>query len=114
MREKFTKFANKVSTATGSPWAFIAACGLIIGWLLTGPLAGFNDTWQLIINTTTTIVTFLMVFLIQSTQNRDTKAIMLKLDYLLIEHAKKNNKALRAEDLDEDKLQEQIDKVKNT
>lgn len=114
MRDVFTKFANKVSSAAGSPWAFIAACSLIIGWLLSGPVAGFNDTWQLIINTTTTIITFLMVFLIQSTQNRDTKAIMLKLDYLLIEHAKKNNQALKAEDLDEKKLQEQIDKVKNS
>ena len=67
----------------GSPWAFIAAALLILGWALTGPLFGFSDVWQLVINTSTTIITFLMVFLIQNTQNRDAKAMHLKLDELL-------------------------------
>ncbi len=67
----------------GSPWAFITACLLIILWIITGPIFHFSDTWQLVINTATTIVTFLMVFLIQNTQNRDAKAIHLKLDELL-------------------------------
>ena len=83
MNEHFRKFANKTSDAMGSPWAFIAAALLILGWALTGPLFGFSDVWQLVINTSTTIITFLMVFLIQNTQNRDAKAMHLKLDELL-------------------------------
>jgi low affinity Fe/Cu permease len=67
----------------GSPWAFVLACGVIVVWAVTGPLFHFSDTWQLVINTATTIVTFLIVFLIQNTQNRDTKAVHLKLDELL-------------------------------
>ena len=67
----------------GSPWAFIAAVLLILGWALSGPLFGFSEVWQLVINTGTTIITFLMVFLIQNTQNRDAKAMHLKLDELL-------------------------------
>ena len=67
----------------GSPWSFLVALLLIVGWAVSGPLFGFSDTWQLVINTSTTIITFLMVFIIQSTQNRDTKAIQLKLDELL-------------------------------
>jgi low affinity Fe/Cu permease len=83
MRELFRKFANHTSTAVGSPWAFILAVAIILIWGLTGPLYHYSDTWQLIINTGTTIVTFLMVFLIQNTQNRDAVAIHLKLDELL-------------------------------
>jgi low affinity Fe/Cu permease len=83
MNDFFRKFAHKTSTIVGSPWAFIAAAGIIIVWAFTGPIFGFSDTWQLVINTGTTIVTFLMVFLIQNTQNRDAKAIQLKLDELL-------------------------------
>ncbi|HEY1011224.1 MAG TPA: low affinity iron permease family protein [Herpetosiphonaceae bacterium] len=83
MNDLFRKFANKTSAAVGSPWAFIAAVAIIAIWAVTGPIFGFSDTWQLIINTGTTIVTFLMVFLIQNTQNRDAKAIHLKLDELL-------------------------------
>jgi low affinity Fe/Cu permease len=75
--------AQSIALASGSPWAFGAAVLLLIGWLVAGPLFDFSDTWQLVINTATTIVTFLMVFLIQNTQNRDTKAIQLKLDELL-------------------------------
>ena len=83
MSEMFRKFANWTSCVVGSPWAFIAAALIIVGWAISGPIFGFSDTWQLVINTGTTIVTFLMVFLIQNTQNRDAKAIHLKLDELL-------------------------------
>ena len=79
----FRKFANKTSEVTGSPWAFITATAIIVVWAISGPIFGFSDTWQLVINTSTTIITFLMVFLIQNTQNRDAKAIHLKLDELL-------------------------------
>ena len=83
MNEIFRKFANKTSEIVGSPWAFITAVAIIVVWAVTGPIFGFSDTWQLVINTGTTIITFLMVFLIQNTQNRDAKAIHLKLDELL-------------------------------
>jgi low affinity Fe/Cu permease len=83
MNEIFRKFANKTSEIVGSPWAFITAVAIIVAWGVTGPIFGFSDTWQLVINTGTTIITFLMVFLIQNTQNRDAKAIHLKLDELL-------------------------------
>ena len=83
MRETFRTFAARVSEWVGSPVAFIVGLGLIVIWALTGPLFGFSDTWQLVVNTATTIVTFLMVFLIQNTQNRDARAIHLKLDELL-------------------------------
>ena len=83
MNEFFRKFANQTSAIVGSAWAFLIALFIIIVWGITGPLFGFSDTWQLIINTGTTIVTFLMVFLIQNTQNRDAKAIHLKLDELI-------------------------------
>src|SRR5947209_12262608 len=83
LREGFRFCAHFVAQAAGSPWAFLIAAGVIVGWAATGPLFHFSDTWQLVINTATTIVTFLMVFLIQNTQNRDTKAVHLKLDELL-------------------------------
>jgi low affinity Fe/Cu permease len=79
----FSRIASATSNATGTPWAFLLAVGIIVVWAVTGPLFGFSDTWQLVINTGTTIVTFLMVFLIQNTQNRDAKALHLKLDELL-------------------------------
>ena len=83
MNDFFHIFANKMATRVGSPWAFLLAFSIILVWAITGPLFGFSDTWQLVINTGTTIITFLMVFLIQNTQNRDAKAIHLKLDELL-------------------------------
>lgn len=83
MNELFHKISSRVSLVTGSPYAFIVAIAVIIAWAFCGPLFHFSDTWQLIINTGTTIVTFLMVFLIQNTQNRDSKALHLKLDELL-------------------------------
>jgi low affinity Fe/Cu permease len=83
MDDLFQKIAQRTSRAAGSPWAFMLAAGTVITWGISGPIFGFSDTWQLVINTGTTIVTFLMVFLIQNSQNRDTKAIQLKLDELL-------------------------------
>jgi len=78
--EKFRCFAARVSEKLGSHWAFLAAVAVVVVWTLTGPLFHFSDAWQLVINTGTTVVTFLMVFLIQATQNRDARAIHLKLD----------------------------------
>lgn len=83
MTEVFQRLASAVAKYMGSPWAFIAAVMLIVMWALTGPFFDYNETWQLVINTSTTIITFLMVFLIQATQNRDSKALHLKLDELI-------------------------------
>ena len=83
MDRLFTFFASRISSVAGQPAAFVLAFGLVLVWALTGPIFGFSDTWQLVINTTTTIVTFLMVFLIQNSQNRDAAAIQAKLDELL-------------------------------
>jgi low affinity Fe/Cu permease len=83
LNEFFRKFASKTSTAVGSTWSFMAAVLIIVVWATSGPAFGYSDTWQLVINTGTTIITFLMVFLIQNTQNRDARAIHLKLDELL-------------------------------
>ena len=83
LNDRFRGFAGLAGNAMGSPWAFLTAFALVVAWAATGPLFGFSDTWQLVINTSTTIATFLMVFLLQSTQNRDTKAVNIKLDELL-------------------------------
>src|SRR5690349_16630054 len=105
MSRLFTKFANAVAEASGSPFAFIACVTFVMIWALTGPLFGFSDTWQLVINTSTTIVTFLMVFLIQNTQNRDTRAVQIKLAELIIAVKGAHNKIATAEDLSEHDLQ---------
>jgi len=83
MNELFRKFAQKTSQIVGTSWAFILAVLIIVVWAVTGPMFRYSDTWQLVINTGTTIITFMMVFLIQNTQNRDAKAIHLKLDELI-------------------------------
>ena len=83
LSDVFHEFAKKLASAVGLPWAFIGALIIVTVWSATGPLFNYSDTWQLVINTGTTIVTFLMVFLIQNTQNRDAKAIHLKLDELI-------------------------------
>src|ERR1043165_1715316 len=83
MNDLFRKFASTASHAVGSPWAFITAAVIVIVWAFSGPVFHYSDTWQLVINTGTTIITFLMVFLIQNTQNRDAKAIHLKLDEMI-------------------------------
>lgn len=100
----FEKFANWATTATGSSAAFIIAIVTIIVWAVTGPLFKYSDTWQLVINTGTTIITFLMVFLIQKTQNKDSKAIHLKLNELLASHQGASNRMVDIEDLTEAEL----------
>ncbi|KAA5532239.1 low affinity iron permease family protein [Taibaiella lutea] len=100
----FEKIANKITQWTGSSWAFGFAAGTILLWVITGPVFKFSDTWQLVINTGTTIITFLMVFLIQKTQNKDSKAIQLKLNELIAASRKASNRLVDIEDLDECEL----------
>jgi low affinity Fe/Cu permease len=102
--DAFRIFARKSSAVLGSPWAFAGAIFIIAVWALTGPTFHFSDTWQLIINTGTTIVTFLMVFLIQNTQNRDAKAMHLKLDEIIRALRKARNELLDLEDLSDEEL----------
>jgi low affinity Fe/Cu permease len=106
LRHLFHTFAQKTSYAVGTPWAFLLAMLIIIVWAVTGPIFGFSDTWQLVINTGTTIVTFLMVFLIQNTQNRDAKAIHLKLDELIRAKHGARNKLVDLEDCTDEELEE--------
>jgi len=100
-RSRFTRFAHDTARISGHATTFVIAATIIVAWAVTGPIFHFSDTWQLVINTGTTIVTFLMVFLIQNTQNRDSQAVQIKLDELIraIEHA--NNSLLDLEDLDQ-------------
>ena len=113
MRNAFRKFASNVSQWAGSPWAFISALLIIIFWGITGPLFKFSDTWQLVINTGTTIITFLMVFLIQNTQNRETKAINLKLDELIRAISKARNDMIDMENVSEEELKKVEDQFHN-
>ncbi|WP_114791031.1 low affinity iron permease family protein [Niabella yanshanensis] len=100
----FEKLANKITCWTGSSLAFGLAAGAVVVWIITGPIFKFSDTWQLVINTGTTIITFLMVFLIQKTQNKDSKAIQLKLNELIAASRKASNRMVDIEDLDEEEL----------
>jgi low affinity Fe/Cu permease len=104
LRALFEKIAGRITRGTGSPIAFIIAAALIIAWLVSGPLFGYSDTWQLIINTSTTIITFLMVFVIQHSQNKDTMALQLKLNELIASHDKASNRLIDIEDLTEEEL----------
>lgn len=108
MKDLFRRISYKVSLITGSPTAFLIAVSIVLIWILSGPLFGYSDTWQLAINTFTTVMTFLMVFLIQNTQNRDTKAIHLKLDELI-----KSDKGARDSLMDIEELSdEEIEKFR--
>jgi low affinity Fe/Cu permease len=102
----FRKFAHRTSTSVGSPWAFTLAVLIILMWAVTGPIFHFSDTWQLVINTGTTIITFLMVFLIQNTQNRDAVAIHLKLDELIRALKGARTKLVDLEELSDEELEE--------
>jgi low affinity Fe/Cu permease len=102
----FRKFAHRVSRGVGSSWAFLAAVLVIVVWALTGPFFHFSDTWQLVINTSTTIVTFLMVFLIQNTQNRDAIALHLKLDELIRALKGARNQLVELEELSDEELED--------
>jgi low affinity Fe/Cu permease len=107
MKQLFRKFAHHASEALGSPIAFVLAVALVLGWALTGPLFQFSETWQLVINTTTTIITFLMVFVIQNTQNRDIRTQQIKLDELLRAVKGARNALIDLESLSD----EQIDRL---
>ena len=106
MHELFRKFSHKISQAVGSSWSFILAVTIVAVWALTGPLFHYSDTWQLVINTGTTVVTFLMVFVIQNTQNRDARAVHLKLDELIKGVSGARTKLVDLEELSDKELEE--------
>jgi low affinity Fe/Cu permease len=115
--DRFGKFAARSSHYLGSRWAFVAAIGVIVVWAITGPIFHYSDTWQLVINTGTTIVTFLMVFLIQNTQNRDARAIHLKLNELIHAVDKAKNQMIDVEnlsDLELDELTKTYEKIRTS
>jgi low affinity Fe/Cu permease len=104
LSDTFSKFASKVALLAGRPYTFVAAASIVIIWALTGPIFSFNETWQLVINTGTTIVTFLMVFLIQNAQNRDSEALQIKLDELLRATDNARDSLIDIESLDQKSL----------
>lgn len=113
MKDKFRLIANRISNLAGSAMVFVAAVFIILLWAATGPFVSFSDTWQLVINTGTTIVTFLMVFLIQNTQNRDSRAMHLKLDELIRSHKTARDTFVSLEDISDEELLEIATEFKN-
>lgn len=114
MNEFFRKFSQKTSQLVGTTWAFLIAVLVVVVWALTGPMFNYSDTWQLVINTSTTIVTFLMVFLIQNSQNRDTRALHIKLDEIIRVQTEARNSLLNLEDMtdeDLDRLQQEFNNL---
>jgi low affinity Fe/Cu permease len=114
-KSTFNELARNISDMVGSSRAFAVACGAVVLWLVSGPIFNYSDTWQLVINTGTTIVTFLMVFLIQKTQNRDAKALHLKLDELLRTTVSARNRLIDLEDCTDEeleRLQQQFEKLR--
>lgn len=107
----FTRFTTATARVLGHAWVFSAAVAVLVVWACTGPLLKFSDTWQLVINTGTTIVTFLMVFIIQNTQNRDTAALHLKLDALMLELKVSNAKLYDAENEGEKEIERQRERI---
>ena len=103
----FTKFTTTVSAWLGRPWVFIIALGVLVLWGISGPILGFSDTWQLIINTSTTIITFLMVFIIQNTQNRDNLALNIKQDAIMKKLGITDRELVEAEDQSDQKLEKE-------
>lgn len=115
MNEIFRKIAHRASLLVGSPIAFAFAVMVVLVWSITGPYFGYSDTWQLVINTGTTILTFLMVFLVQNTQNRDGRAMQLKLDELIRSHKSSRNQLLDLENLSDaemERIHEQFQKIR--
>jgi low affinity Fe/Cu permease len=115
MHEIFRRAAHRVACVIGTPWAFVIALAGVVVWLASGPIFGFSDTWQLLVNTTTTIITFLVVFLIQNTQNHDSRALHLKIDELLraLAHARTDMVALEfLPDEELDRLEHEFQKLR--
>jgi low affinity Fe/Cu permease len=107
----FTRFTSMVSSWLGRPWIFVAALGFLVLWAISGPILGFSDTWQLIVNTSTTIITFLTVFIIQNTQNRDNLAINIKLDAAMRKLGVTDEELVEAEDQSDEKLEKEKQRV---
>ncbi|MEZ2391499.1 low affinity iron permease family protein [bacterium RCC_150] len=110
-QDVFARFTGRAAKMLGHAWAFIAATNILVIWAVTGPFLGFSDTWQLVINTGTTIVTFLMVFIIQNTQNRDTAALHVKLDAIMLELRVSNAKLYEAENEGEREIERQRERI---
>jgi low affinity Fe/Cu permease len=109
----FTRFTSQASSVIGRPWAFVAALLAVVLWAISGPVLGFSDTWQLIINTSTTVITFLIVFVIQNTQNRDNLAINIKLDAMMKKMKITSKELIEAEEQSDKELEKEKKQVQN-